>query len=454
MSGPFLLVMPLSTIATWQNEFKLWLQCLNCVNKIREYEWCHPSNKRSKFNVPITTYKIMVKDKSFLSSVDWMVLGVDEAHCLKNNDSLLYKCLTAFSTNCRLITGTLLQNPLEEPWSLLHFIMPGKRVTTVPMLSSVFVSIEGGWTPRTHLLPDGVHAEYLQYRHFPFQVSVYHLVTTDSEEDIIERIKKKMGLDHLVIQRMDTTGRTVLSHNGLSTSRSSALTISRMKKLRAGLKRNPQVRKDWDDVIPEDERKKVEKEEMIQQMIELNLPPRHRKKVTGKDWVDVIPEDERKKVEEEEMIQQMIELNLPPRHRKKVTDLFILDFSGKHSAMLHLLREDYLFKYPPLSVARDSFTQLSELRQRRGEQTCQSFETATRRFEPRFSRKQTSEVVSFDNLKDEEIEGRTKKESTGKDWDDVIPEDERKKVEVEEMIQQIIELNLPPRHRKKVTDGN
>ncbi|KAI0238289.1 hypothetical protein LSAT2_011051 [Lamellibrachia satsuma] len=43
-----------------QNEFKLWLQSLNCViylgdnssrNKIREYEWCRPSNKRSKFNV-------------------------------------------------------------------------------------------------------------------------------------------------------------------------------------------------------------------------------------------------------------------------------------------------------------------------------------------------------------------------------------------------------------------
>ena len=33
------------------------------LSQIREYEWCHPSNKRSKFNVPITTYKIMVKDK-------------------------------------------------------------------------------------------------------------------------------------------------------------------------------------------------------------------------------------------------------------------------------------------------------------------------------------------------------------------------------------------------------
>ena len=38
-----------------------------------------------------------------------------------------------------------------------------------------------------------------------------------------------------------------------------------------------------------------------------------------------------------------------------------LDFSGKHSATLQLLREDYSFRYPPLSVARYSLIQLSEL---------------------------------------------------------------------------------------------
>lgn len=46
------------------------------------------------------------------------------------------------------------------------------------------------------------------------QVNIYRLVTKGSvEEDIIERAKKKMVLDHLVIQRMDTTGRTVLDNN-------------------------------------------------------------------------------------------------------------------------------------------------------------------------------------------------------------------------------------------------
>ena len=46
------------------------------------------------------------------------------------------------------------------------------------------------------------------------QVNIYRLVTKSSvEEDIIERAKKKMVLDHLVIQRMDTTGRTVLNNS-------------------------------------------------------------------------------------------------------------------------------------------------------------------------------------------------------------------------------------------------
>lgn len=51
------------------------------------------------------------------------------------------------------------------------------------------------------------------------QVNIYRLVTKGSvEEDILERAKKKMVLDHLVIQRMDTTGKTVL-HTGSAPSR-------------------------------------------------------------------------------------------------------------------------------------------------------------------------------------------------------------------------------------------
>lgn len=134
--GPFLVVVPLSTMASWQKEFAQWSPDVNVVvyigdvqsrNMIRSYEWCHPSNKRLKFNVLLTTYEILLKDKGFLGQTSWAVLAVDEAHRLKNDDGLLYKTLIEFDSNHRLlITGTPLQNSLRELWALLHFIMPNK----------------------------------------------------------------------------------------------------------------------------------------------------------------------------------------------------------------------------------------------------------------------------------------------------------------------------------------
>merc|ERR1712054_109940 len=48
-------------------------------------------------------------------------------------------------------------------------------------------------------------------------VNIYRFVTAKTvEEDILERAKKKMVLDHLVIQKMDTTGRTILKNSGPS----------------------------------------------------------------------------------------------------------------------------------------------------------------------------------------------------------------------------------------------
>ncbi|XP_032906021.1 chromodomain-helicase-DNA-binding protein 2 isoform X4 [Amblyraja radiata] len=134
--GPFLLVVPLSTLSSWQREFEIWEPSMNVVvyigdvmsrSTIREYDWTHPQTKRLKFNVLITTYEILLKDKNVLGNINWAFLGVDEAHRLKNDDSLLYRTLIDFRSNHRmLITGTPLQNSLKELWSLLHFIMPEK----------------------------------------------------------------------------------------------------------------------------------------------------------------------------------------------------------------------------------------------------------------------------------------------------------------------------------------
>ena len=64
-------------------------------------------------------------DTATLGSVDWDVLVVDEAHRLKSNNSKFFRTLFDYSIKFKLLlTGTPLQNNLEELFHLLNFLSP------------------------------------------------------------------------------------------------------------------------------------------------------------------------------------------------------------------------------------------------------------------------------------------------------------------------------------------
>lgn len=82
--------------------------------------------KESRFNVLLTTYEYVMRDKSVLGKVQWRYLVIDEGHRMKNASCKLTEIIAKYYTAPRrlLLTGTPLQNNLPELWALLNFLLP------------------------------------------------------------------------------------------------------------------------------------------------------------------------------------------------------------------------------------------------------------------------------------------------------------------------------------------
>ncbi|CAI5455069.1 unnamed protein product [Caenorhabditis angaria] len=128
-SGPYLVIVPLSTLPNWLHEFKKWAPVVELIvykGPKEERKVYEPQIKSGKFNVLLTTFEYIIKDKSILGKLRWKYMIIDEGHRLKNQNCKLTSMLnTHFQTQHRLlITGTPLQNKLPELWALLNFLLP------------------------------------------------------------------------------------------------------------------------------------------------------------------------------------------------------------------------------------------------------------------------------------------------------------------------------------------
>ncbi|XXQ37871.1 Chromodomain-helicase-DNA-binding protein 1 [Plasmodiophora brassicae] len=165
--GPYLVVVPLSTIAAWKREFSKWTPWMNVVEYrgtkdaravCRDYEWYGENTAGGSsrkpapaFNVLLTNYEVANKDFEYLNQFTWAYLLIDEAHRLKDDQSLLYQTLKSLrSTHRLLITGTPLQNSVKELWCLLHFLDPHK-FCSLPEFESTYGGLTESVATVTHL---------------------------------------------------------------------------------------------------------------------------------------------------------------------------------------------------------------------------------------------------------------------------------------------------------------
>ncbi|KAL1211796.1 putative ATP-dependent DNA helicase CHR12 [Cardamine amara subsp. amara] len=128
--GPYLIVAPKAVLPNWVNEFATWVPSIAAFlydGRLEERKAIREKiSGEGKFNVLITHYDLIMRDKTFLKKIDWYYMIVDEGHRLKNHESALAKTLvTGYRIKRRLLlTGTPIQNSLQELWSLLNFLLP------------------------------------------------------------------------------------------------------------------------------------------------------------------------------------------------------------------------------------------------------------------------------------------------------------------------------------------
>jgi SWI/SNF-related matrix-associated actin-dependent regulator of chromatin subfamily A member 5 len=127
--GPHLIVVPKSTLDNWNREFKRWIPEIDVLvlqgAKDDRHQLINDRLVDEKFDVCITSYEMILREKSHLNKHAWEYIIIDEAHRIKNEESSLAQIIRLFqSRNRLLITGTPLQNNLHELWALLNFLLP------------------------------------------------------------------------------------------------------------------------------------------------------------------------------------------------------------------------------------------------------------------------------------------------------------------------------------------
>lgn len=137
--GPFLIIVRTNTFDQWCSEIERWSDLKyvpytgtpEARHIIEDYQMPYiddeglPHHDCVSFNILLVTYDIFLKDIEVMQKIDWQVMIVDEGHRIKNADGKKHNALSSVKSIHKIIlTGTPIQNTLNELWTLLNFVSP------------------------------------------------------------------------------------------------------------------------------------------------------------------------------------------------------------------------------------------------------------------------------------------------------------------------------------------
>ena len=142
-----LVVCPTSVLPNWKAELARFRPSLS----VNAYHG--PGRSLSDADVTLTTYALLRLDADALAAKEWRVVVLDEAQAIKNPDSQATRAAYRLNGGLKLaVTGTPLENRLEELWSLMHFTNPGLLGGRSDFNTRYAEKIEGGSAEATQAL--------------------------------------------------------------------------------------------------------------------------------------------------------------------------------------------------------------------------------------------------------------------------------------------------------------
>lgn len=120
---PVLIVVPKVILYNWQRELVRFAENKEVIIAYGDFDY---SDIRERDVIYVTTYDTLINRKSDFTNIRFDTVILDEAQYVKNYRTKRYKVVKSVRTNFMLaLTGTPIENNIEELWSLLNLLNPG-----------------------------------------------------------------------------------------------------------------------------------------------------------------------------------------------------------------------------------------------------------------------------------------------------------------------------------------
>ncbi|WP_298263972.1 DEAD/DEAH box helicase [Acidocella sp.] len=125
LTAPALIVVPTSLVANWTAELIKFSPHLNVV-VLHGLERHEKREQLDDVHVVITTYTVLTRDIEVMKHLPWHIVVLDEAQAIKSPEARATRAVCQLKTTNKIcLSGTPIENNLDELWSQFAFLMPG-----------------------------------------------------------------------------------------------------------------------------------------------------------------------------------------------------------------------------------------------------------------------------------------------------------------------------------------